>query len=207
MACSRRRSRRSLPGCPSSRAAGRWRRRRRSVRAGPSRRRRCWTCWCGWWTSRWCWPRSRDDGSTRYRLLETLRQYGQRAAGRRRVRRRWCSAGTPPTTWRWRSAPNSELIGPKQLRWLDLPGARARQPARRPGLVPRSARAGAGRRGRAGGGDRPPPGRCPALVLALSGSPAGRAGVAGAGAGAGRLPLRRPCGPRPCAAPASSRVW
>ena len=49
--------------------------------------RRCWTCCCGWWTSRWWWPRSSAGDVERYRLLETLRQYGrERLAGRGRGR-------------------------------------------------------------------------------------------------------------------------
>ena len=110
---------------PSSPAGGAWRRRRRSVRAGPSRRRRCWTCWRGWWTSRWCWPRRPG------RRQQALPAAGDAAAvWAERLRGWWRDGtGTAPARRLLPGAGRARRSGAHRPRATALarpPGARAR---------------------------------------------------------------------------------
>ena len=59
-----------------------------------------------------------EDGETRYRLLETVRQYGREKLSSR-ARKGIYGSGTRVTTWRWQQEAEPELKGAGQVEWLE----------------------------------------------------------------------------------------
>ena len=97
----------------------------------------------------------RDEG-TRYRLLETLRQYAGRAAGRGRARTAALRDRHLATTWRWPRRVEPGAVGRRRARRRRPARGGARQPAGRarpgPGGRPGARRCGWPRRSGASGG-------------------------------------------------------
>ena len=77
-----------LAGWRCSPAAAPWRPPRRSAAERVSIPTRCSSCWPAWWRGRWWWPRN-TGRETRYRLLETIRQYGEERLGEAGETERW----------------------------------------------------------------------------------------------------------------------
>ena len=94
-------------------------------------RARCSTSPAGWSSGR-CWWSS-PGATTRYRMLETLRQYAaEQLAASRRGRRRW-RGGTPSTSATWPSRPRWGCAGTASARpW---PGCATDQPNLRAALA------------------------------------------------------------------------